>query len=116
MGGGFSVYGGCCRAPFRSELETARKKSACQHVISHIKSFEGKLHLWESQLRRNNYSSFPALTQHSNSAVIEKYGVEILALRNVFAERFAGFQWNETLFNIFCFPFDCDVDSAPQDF
>src|SRR5258705_9129860 len=30
-------------------------------LFSHIKSFEGKLCLWESQLRRNNYSSFPAL-------------------------------------------------------
>ena len=46
-------------------------------LFSHIKSFKGKLCLWESQLRRNNYSSFPALPQHSNNAVIEKYADEI---------------------------------------
>src|SRR5258705_1160982 len=116
MGGGFSVYDGYCRSPFQSELETARKKSACQRAIFSYQSFEGKLRMWESQLRRNNYSSFPALAQHSNSAVIEKYADEVLALRNVFAERFAHFRRNETLFNIFCSPFDCDVDSAPEDF
>src|SRR5258705_11651244 len=39
-----------------------------------------------------------------------------MALRNVFSERFADFRRNETLFNIFCSPFDCEVDSAPEDF
>ncbi|XP_051784546.1 general transcription factor II-I repeat domain-containing protein 2-like [Erpetoichthys calabaricus] len=81
-------------------------------LYGHIKSFQNKLRLWESQLKEGNTYHFPTLVNHKDFDC-ESFANELNSLSREFNTRFCDFKNQEANLQIFSCPFDVDVELAP---
>lgn len=87
------------------------------NLYDHIKGFQTKLKLWESQLSKNITVHFPNLTDcitEANLANMKKFNEHIIALKTQFSARFADFAVHEKDFKLFSEPFSVNVETAPE--
>ena len=98
-----------------NEVNTNLQKQGqlVHELYGHIKSFEHKLRLWESQLKAGNTYHFPTLASESNIQNISQFADELKDLRCEFNVRFQDFRAQEVSLKIFASPFDVDVETAP---
>ena len=96
-----------------NEVNTNLQKQGqlVQEQHGHIKSFELKFRLWESQLKAGNTYHFLTLASDSNIQN-SQFADEFKDLRCEFNVRFQDFQAQEVSLKIFASPFDVDVETA----
>lgn len=78
-------------------------------LYGHVKAFQNKLRLWESQLRTGNTYHFPTLANHNLN--MDSFAEK--SLNEEFNTRFRDFRGQEANLKIFSSPFDVDVEQAP---
>ncbi|KAL6463909.1 hypothetical protein MHYP_G00283000 [Metynnis hypsauchen] len=84
-------------------------------LLSHVKSFEAKLKLWQVQLARGNVGHFPTLQNHNPVPERTKeYANECTYLLEAFAQRFQDVKAKEQDLNIFATPFNVNVADVPE--
>ena len=85
-------------------------------ACNHIKAFQTKLLLFESQLRNNNLHHFPILKEFNSSQAINfaKYADEIIKLSAEFTRRFSELTKYDKTFEIFSSPFQVDAFTVPE--
>ena len=82
-------------------------------LYGHVRSFQNKLVLWESQLREGNTYHFPTLAKHNGEFEGDSFADELKSLIEQFGTRFRDFRTQELNMKIFSSPFDADVQQAP---
>lgn len=80
-------------------------------LFAHIKSFQAKLRLWETQLRSGNTYHFPTLATHKN-VDRDTLAEALCSLNTEFTSRFQDFRSREKEFEIFINPFTVNVEQA----
>lgn len=96
-------------------LELQGKDNIIIDSFNHIKAFQKKLSLFESQLKNNNAQHFPLLKEHKSSKLNNiKYAKEISKLKAVFETRFENIEKYSKMFDTYSSPFYVDVDSAQE--
>jgi hypothetical protein len=85
-------------------------------ACNHIKAFQIKLILFESQLRNSNLHHFPSLKEFNSSQTpnFAKYADEIGKLSAEFNRRFSDITKYDKTFEIFSSPFQVDVSTVPE--
>jgi len=87
------------------------------NLNDHIKSFQTKLKLWESQLSKGITVHFRNLTDcktEANMPNIMKYNEHVIALKTQFSSRFADFARHAKDFQLFSDPFSVNAETAPE--
>lgn len=87
-------------------------------TFNHIKAFQKKLLLFESQLKSNNAHHFPLLKEFKKSKCNNyiKYAKEIRKLTAAFESRFSNLELDKynKIFEIYSSPFHVEIESAPE--
>lgn len=82
-------------------------------LLSNVKSFEAKLHLWKVQLERNHTVHFPTLEAQKPATTLE-YAGECAKLIAAFNERFKDVKSKQMELNIFSTPFNVEPADVPD--
>ena len=82
-------------------------------LVSNVKTFEGKLKLWQMQLAKGNSMHFPTL-QEQKPAVTSEYAAECAKLLHAFGERFQDIKGKTNKLNIFATPFNVEPADVPD--
>lgn len=87
-------------------------------TFNHIKAFQKKLLLFESQLENNNARHFPLLNEFKKSKCncYIKYSKEIRKLAAAFESRFGNLELHKynKIFEIYSSPFHVEIESVPE--
>ncbi|CAK1593253.1 unnamed protein product [Parnassius mnemosyne] len=81
-------------------------------LYSHLKAFQIKLRLWESQMLSRNCYHFNTLSAYENIAYAQ-YVEELKLLSEQFSNRFSDFKNMEDCFSLFVTPIKYNVQNAP---
>lgn len=84
-------------------------------LYGHIKTFENKLGLWESQLKKNNLYHFSTLSNHKPENCSE-FADALTLLKNNFGDRFQQFRSQELILKLFSSPFTTDVETVHEEY
>ncbi|XP_073687696.1 general transcription factor II-I repeat domain-containing protein 2A-like [Garra rufa] len=82
-------------------------------LLSHVKSFEAKLKLWQSQLEKSCTVHFPTLQEHK-PAMTTEYAGECAKLLQAFGERFQDIKSKQNELKIFAVPFNVEPSEVPD--
>ncbi|RXN38641.1 general transcription factor II-I repeat domain-containing 2-like protein [Labeo rohita] len=82
-------------------------------LLSHVKSFEAKLKLWQSQLEKSCTVHFPTL-QEQKPAMTTEYAGECAKLLQAFGERFQDIKSKQNELKIFAVPFNVEPSEVPD--
>ncbi|KAH1028340.1 hypothetical protein HUJ05_001701 [Dendroctonus ponderosae] len=93
--------------------ELSDPKGICDLAfLSHLKAFQVKLRLWESQMLSGNSYYFNTLSAYENIAYAQ-YAEELKLLSEQFSNRFSDFKNMEDCFSLFATPTKYNVQNAP---
>ena len=103
-----------------NDLNTKLQRNGqfASEMYGHIKAFQYKLRLWQSQMQEGDLSHFQTLSLRNSGICRDKktkYADQLQNLTNKFSARFKDFGSREHLFEIFSSPFHTDVTKAPAD-
>ncbi|XP_076056619.1 general transcription factor II-I repeat domain-containing protein 2-like [Oratosquilla oratoria] len=101
-----------------SELNTElQSKGIFAHELHlEVKAFQLKLNLFAKQMHEQNFVHFPLLkTQAVTQTLSDKYSSQLMALKEEFNRRFAGFKAIEGHFDLLSSPFACDIETASEE-
>ncbi|XP_056637725.1 general transcription factor II-I repeat domain-containing protein 2-like [Diorhabda sublineata] len=93
-------------------LKLQKQGQLVNDLYSHLKAFQIKLRLWESQMQSGNSYHFNTLSAYENIAYAQ-YAEELKLLSEQFSNRFSDFKNMEECFNLFATPTKCNVQNAP---
>jgi len=86
-------------------------------MFSHVKSFEVKLGLWQSQLLHGQTTHFPCLSSFLDEDIDRDECVAVIdCLRGEFTTRFSTLRALNEDFKVFTSPFECLVDCSSNGF
>nr|XP_006115076.1 general transcription factor II-I repeat domain-containing protein 2A-like [Pelodiscus sinensis]XP_025036450.1 general transcription factor II-I repeat domain-containing protein 2A-like [Pelodiscus sinensis] len=84
-------------------------------LLSHVKSFETKLKLWQTQLEKGNMTHFPTLQAQKPASTVE-YARECAHLLQKFCDQFQDLISKELELNIFFMPLSVEVCNVHEVF
>ncbi|CAK1586690.1 unnamed protein product [Parnassius mnemosyne] len=90
-------------------LKLQKQGQLVNDLYSHLKAFQIKLRLWESQMLSGNSYHFNTLSAYENIANPE----ELKLLSEQFSNRFSDFKNMEDCFSLFATPTKYSVQNAP---
>lgn len=93
-------------------LKLQKQGQLVNDLYSHLKAFQIKLRLWESQMLSGNSYHFNTLSAYENIAYAQ-YAEELKLLSEQFSNRFSDFKNMEDCFSLFATPTKCNVQNAP---
>lgn len=96
-------------------LKLQGRQNLAHNMYNHIKAFEVKLSLWQSQIAAKNFAHFPSMRdcQVENTA---EFVAELKELKEEFNSRFHDFKVNELKLQIFSNPFGVEIDRVPPEY
>ncbi|XP_057660718.1 general transcription factor II-I repeat domain-containing protein 2-like [Diorhabda carinulata] len=93
-------------------LKLQKQGQLVNDLYSHLKAFQIKLRLWESQMQSGNSYHFNTLSAYENIAYAQ-YAEELKLLSEQFSNRFSDFKNMKECFNLFATPSKCNEQNAP---
>lgn len=94
-------------------LKLQRPGQLVNELYSHLKAFQNKIIIWETQMRSENCYHFPTLFSHEVVAY-SQYAEELKFMSDYFSTRLADFKNMESNFSLFTIPTESNVEKAPS--
>ena len=93
-------------------LKLQKQGQLVNELYSHLKAFQNKLRLWETQMRSENCFHFSTLSSQQNIDYVQ-YTEELKLLSEQFSDRFSDFRNMDSSFNLFANPIKSNVENTP---
>lgn len=93
-------------------LKLQKQGQLVNELYNHLKAFQNKLRLWETQMRSGSCYHFQTLSSQKNFDYTQ-YAEELKSLSEQFLNRFSDFENMDSYFTLFTTPMKSDVEKAP---
>ncbi|KAL0879657.1 hypothetical protein ABMA27_003372 [Loxostege sticticalis] len=93
-------------------LKLQKQGQLVNELYSHLKAFQNKISLWETQMRSGSYYHFSTPCSHENVAYVQ-YADEMKLLSEQFTYRISDFKKMDSYFNLFATQTKSDVKNGP---